>query len=243
MKFRTLIISIAGMSLFLGGVLLEMAISGGVLWGEIEARLYTSQSSSLGLAMKCPLMLSFDETGIIRASISNTLDQDVQPVVTAEISRDGGAQQISQTLTLAPHESKTVEWSVDSSNILFGRLVLASIQQGKYSDLPARQGYCGILFLSIFGMNGRETLILLCSDCLLFLILGGVIWMRIHFPLNAKDENIVRAFGSLAAVATIGLFTALLRWWGLIILLDAIALMIIPVIFTDVLFSPGQRRT
>ena len=239
MKFRTLIISIAGMSLFLGGVLLEMAISGGVLWGEIEARLYTSQSSSLGLEMKCPLMISFDETGIIRASISNTLDQDVLPVVTAEISRDGGAQQISQTLTLAPHESKTVEWNVDSSNILFGRLVLVSIQQGHYSDLSARQGYCGILFVSVFGMNGTVTLILLCSASLLLLILGTVIWRRIHFPLKARDENIARAFGSLAVVATIGLFTALLRWWGLIMLFDAIALIMIAVIFTDVLFSPG----
>ena len=242
MKFRTLFVSLTGMSLFLAGVLLEIIISGGVLWSEIEARIYTSQSTSLGLAMKCRLILSFDETGIIRASITNSLDRDVQPMVTAEISRNGSAQQISQTLTLAPYQSKTVEWSVDSSNILFGRLILVSILQAKYSDLPARQGYCGILFLSIFGMNGREMLILLCSACLLFLILGGVIWMRIHFPLNAKDENIARAFGSLAVVTTTGLFTALLRWWGLIILLDAIALMMIPVIFTDVLFNSGKRR-
>jgi len=241
MKFRMLIVSVFSLLLFLAGVLLEIAISASVSWGEIEARLYTSQSNS-SLRVKCPLMLAFDETGIISASVINTLDQDVQPLVTAEISRNSGAQQISQTVTLAPHESKTVEWRVDSSNMLFGRLILVSILQGKYGDLPAQRGYCGILFLSIFDMNGKEMLILLYSTSLLFLTLGAVIWVRIHLPLNIQDENIARAFGTLAIITTIALFIALLRWWGLIMLLDAIALMLMVVIFTELLFNPSQRR-
>ena len=238
MKFRVLIGSVFSLLLFLGGVFLEMAISAGVLWGELEARLYISPSGNAGLSVKCPHILSFDETGTINASIVNTLDQDVQPMVTAEISRNGGAQQISQTLTLAPHESKTIQWKVDASNILFGRLILVSILQGKYEDLPARQGYCGILFLNLFGMDGRETIVLLCSISFVLLILGAVIWMRGRLPLNPRNENIARAFGSLAILATIGLFTALLRWWGLIIILDAIALILVIVILTDVLFNP-----
>jgi hypothetical protein len=238
MKFRTLIGSVFSLLLFLAGILLEIAISVGVLWGEIEARLYISPNVNSGLSVKCPYLLSFDETGIIKASIINTLDQDVQPMVTAEISRNGGAQQISQALTLAPHESKPVQWKVDASNVLFGRLILVSILQGKYEDLPARQGYCGILFLSLFGMNGREAIILLGSTSFILLILGAVIWIRGHLPLNPRDESLARAFGSLAAVATIGLFTALLRWWGLIIILDVIALILIIVIFTEVLFNP-----
>ena len=242
MKFRTLIVSVFSLLLFLAGVLLEIGISASVLWGEIEARLYTSQFSNSDLTVKCPFMLAFDETGIISASIINTLDQDVQPMVTADISRNSGAQQISQTITLAPHESKTVEWKVDASNILFGRLILVSVLQGKYEDLPAERGYCGILFLSLFGMNGRETFILLCSTSFVLLILGIVIWMRSHLPLNARDETIAHTFGSLAVLATMGLFTALLRWWGLIIILDAIALLFIIVIFTEVLFNPQPRR-
>src|SRR5216117_851465 len=99
MKFRTLIVSVFSLLLFLAGVLLEIGISASVLWGEIEARLYTSQFSNSDLTVKCPLMLAFDETGIISASIIDTLDQDVQPMVTADISRNSGAQQISQTVT------------------------------------------------------------------------------------------------------------------------------------------------
>jgi hypothetical protein len=242
MNFRTLIGSGFSLLFFLAGILLEIAISGSVLWGELEARLYISSSVNSGLRVKCPHILSFNETGIIKASIINTLDQEVQPMVTAEISRNGGTQQVSQALTLAPHESKTIQWKVDASNILFGRLILISILQGKYDDLPARQGYCGILLVSLFGMNGRETFTLLCLTSLVLLILGAVIWRRGRLPLNPRDENIARAFGSLATLGTIGLFTALLRWWGLIIILDTIALMLIIVIFTEVLFNPQQRR-
>jgi len=238
MKFNALIGTVFSLLVFLTGVLLEIAISAGVLWGELEARSNTSSSVKSGLSMGCPHLLSFDETGVVRASVTNPLDQDIQPMVTAQISRNNGNQQMSQTLTLAPHESKTVQWKVGVSNILYGRLVLVSVLQGKYQDSPARQGSCGILFLNLFGMNGREMIILLCLTSFAFLVLGAVTWMRVHWPLNSRDENIARAFGSLGALATLGLFAALLRWWGLIIILDAVALILIVVIFTEVLFNP-----
>lgn len=230
--------SVFGLLLFITGVLLDIAISAGVLWGELEARSNTSSSVNSGLSMACPHLLSFDETGVVRASVTNTLDQDSQPMVTAQISQSNGTQQTSETLRLAPHESKIVQWKVDASNILYGRLILVSVLQGKYQDLPARQGSCGILFLNLFGMNGRQMLILLCLTSFAFLVLGAVTWMRAHLPLNSRDENIARAFGSLGALATLGLIAALLRWWGLIIILDAVALILIVVIFTELLFNP-----
>jgi hypothetical protein len=87
-------------------------------------------------------------------------------------------------------------------------------------------------------MHGREMILLLCSISFILLILGAVIWLRGRLPLNSRDANIARACGSLGTLATLGLFTALLRWWGLIMLLDAIALILLAVIFTDVLFNP-----
>ena len=242
MKLRMLVVSLIGMLFFLAGVLLEIAVSGGVLWGEVETRLYTSQSGSLDLAVKCPLMLSFDETGTISALIINSLEEEVKPMVTADISRNGNPQEFSETLILAPHESKTVAWNVEASNIIFGRLILVSIFQRTYRHLPSQQGYCGILLLDIFGLRGWQMLILLCSVSLLCLIIGSVIWLRIHSPINEQDKVVVRPFASLAVLATLALIAALLRWWGLIIILDGIALILIGVIFTEVLFIPGQRR-
>jgi hypothetical protein len=242
MKLRASFISFSGILLFLIGVLMAFAISAGVVWGEVETRLYTSQSGSFDLAIKCPLMLSFDETGTISASINNSLDETVKPMLTADFSHVGGPQELSEVLILTPHESRTVIWNVDASNIIFGRLILVSILQRTYRDLPSRQGYCGIMILNILGMNGRQILTLLCSVSLLLLIIGGVIWLRNHFPMDEQDKTVARAFGSLAVLATVGLLAALLRRWGLTIILDGITLMLIGVIFTEVLFKPGQRR-
>ena len=242
MKLRASFTSAIGILLFLIGVLLVIAISAGVVWGEVETRLYTSQSGSFDLAIKCPLMLSFDETGTISASITNSLDEAVKPTVTADFSHRGGPQELSEVLILNPHESRTVTWNVDTSNIIFGRLILVSILQRTYRDLPSRQGYCGIMILNILGMNGRQILTLLCLASLILLLLGSAVWLRNHSPMDEQDKTVARAFGSLATVTTFGLFAALLRRWGLTIILDGIAVMLIGVIFTEVLFKPGQRR-
>ena len=238
MKFRALIGSVFSLFLFLTGIFLEIAISASVLWGELEARSSISSSANSGLRLTCPHILSFGETGIVSALVTNTLDQDIQPMITAQIRRNNDTQQMSQTLDIAPHASKTVQWKVDASNSLYGRLILVTVLQGKYEDLPAQQGYCGILFLSLLGLNGRETTTLLPSLSVGLLILGALIWLRDRLPLNPRAENIARAFGSLGILATVGLLAALLRWWGLIMILDAVALILLIVIFTDILFNP-----
>lgn len=242
MKSRTLSVSISSLLLFLAGAMLQIAISSAILWGELEVRLLVSPYGNAGLKLRCPYILSFGETGVIRASVTNPLDQQIQPSVTAEISRGGHTQQTSDLVAVAPHETKTVAWKVDDSNLIFGRLILASVLQGKSEDVSAKQSYCGILVLNFLGMKGQEIFILFCVTSFVLLTLGAVLWLRGHLPLNERDESFARAFGSLAVLTTLGLVTALLRWWGLIIVLDAIALLVIIIIFTDVLFGAGPRR-
>jgi hypothetical protein len=243
MKFKMFVGSFGAILLFLMGIFLEIAISSGVLWGEVETRLYTSQSDAMGLAIKCPLILSPRETGTISTVISNSLDEEVLPMVTAEISRQGAPQETSETLTLAPHASKAMQWQVDASNIIFGRLILINISQRNYRNLPAREGYCGILFLNILGLNGRLILILFCVISLLCIISGSTAWLRFHTPMKEHDKAFARPFASLAVLATLGLIAALLRWWGLIIILDGLALILVGVIFTEVLINPNPRRS
>jgi len=238
MKFRALIGSVFSLLFFLTGIFLEIAISASVLWGELEARSSMSSSVNSGLRLTCPHILSLGETGVVSALVTNTLDQDIQPMITAQIGRNNGVQQMSETPTIAPRTSKTIQWKVDAANSLYGRLILVSVLQGKYEDLPARQGSCGIIFLNLLGMNGRETTILLSCLSVGLLILGAAIWLRGRLPLNPRTENIARSFSSLGILTTVGLLAALLRWWGLIIILDAVALIVLIVIFTDILFNP-----
>ena len=202
MKFKMFAASLAGMLLFMAGVFLEMTVSGGILWGEIETRVYTSQSGDAGLVVKCPLMISLHETATISTLITNSLDQEVKPVIVTSISQNGSPQEFSEILVLAPHESKRLAWQANASNVIFGRLILVNVEQRSYSDLPSAEGYCSILILNFLGLRGWQALSLLCLISLICLIVGSLIWLRNHSLMNEQDKNIARPFASLTALTT-----------------------------------------
>jgi len=241
-RLKRLVLALLGMLIFLAGIFLELSLSGAVLEGEIEARAYTPQIGYSGLTLKCPPMLSPTESGTVSATITNTIDEETKPVVTAEISRHDGPQQLSQTLDLAPHETQTITWTVNSSNMIFGRLILVNIVQSRYADLSPSQGACGILVFNLFKLNGTSAFFLVFFTALLCTALGAAIWLRVFWPLNDFRRNMAQACGTLAVMATAGLLAALPRWWGLTLFFDAFTLIVVAVVFTEFVLFPGHIR-
>jgi hypothetical protein len=241
MKLRLL--SLLAVLLFVAGVLLQLLVSGGVVWAEMEASLYGTQATEGGLSLNCPLMLSALESSKVTTAIANSLDQSVSPMITTEISAAGGMKSQSQTLKLAPHETRFLQWPVGVSNIIFGRLILVNVIQGRYGDLASRSGYCGILVLNLFKLKGNQSLILAFIGSLFLIIAGGILWRRFHDPRDASTEQTLKAGGGLAGVSTLALLTALPRWWGLTLFLDAFALIMLSVIFTELLLFPKYDKS
>lgn len=239
---RRWVLSFLGSVLYVAGILLELSLSGGIMWGELESRVYTTQLGGFDLSLKCPHMLSTAEKGTVRTEINNPLDEPATPVVTAIISGVSGEQRIIQSMLLSPHETRSAQWSVDSSDMLFGRLLLVSIVQGRYGDLPMRQGTCGILFLDLFGLSGTEAFYLLSSGSLTCIVLGAALWRRSHWPLNESDTSFARACGTAAFMATTGLLVALPRWWGVVLLIDILTLIVMVVVLTEFVLFPGRLK-
>ncbi len=242
MKQRSLLTVTVAILLFLGGVLLEVSISGTVAWGEMEARTYVSQNAASGLNLKCPLVLSPGAHGMVSAVISNTQDSDSLPVVTADFSHASGEQFKSQTLFLPAHASQIVQWEVEATDPLYGRLILVNLTQARYQDLPPHQEACGILILSFLGLGGIQVFSLLFLISILCVGIGAGIWLRERSPLDDIGRNLAQASGILAGVTTAALLSALARLWGLILFLDALALILIVVIFTELILFPRPLR-
>ncbi len=239
--------ALPGALLFLAGILLELALSLGVAWGEVEASVYSIQSQAAGLEMECPLMLSPTESGVVSATITNTLDETASPNLTADISRPGGDQRLSQTLSLAPHETQTIQWPVNASDTIYGRLILVNILQSRYKglqsgELSARQGACGILLLSLLGLKGVETFRLLFAAGLALLLTGTGLWLRAHPELDEQNRSLAHAGLVLACLSTLGLLASLPRWWGWILILDSIALILMIVILTELVLFPRPGK-
>lgn len=241
------LLSFFGSLLFLTGIALELGISTVVADGEIEARVYSTQYNYADLPMQCPLMLAAVESGTVTATITNPIEENVSPVVTADISRAGGDRQFTQTLSLAPHETQTVQWAVDASDIIYGRLILVNITQSRYGDsptseIPARQGTCGISILGLAGLSGSNTFKLLFSASLICILAGAGLWLHANPNLDERGQSLAHASTALAVLGTIGLLTTLLRWWGLIIFSDSVALILIVVILTELVLLPRPRN-
>lgn len=242
MKRKALRWLISGPLLFLLGILLELGLSSLVVWGELEASFLGGQHDALSLDLHCPIMLSPVESGTISASITNTIEEQTSPEVKADISRAGGDQELSQILVLAPHETRLLQWKIDASDIVFGNLILVDIYQDRYRDLPAREGSCGIYILSLFGLSGTESFWMLSVLALACISFGAMRWLKAHSPLAGSDSSFASANGVLVGFTTAGLLAAFVRWWGLILFLDAISLILMVVIFTEFLLFPGRMR-
>ena len=233
MKLRSLLLSIFGALLFLAGVLAGLLLSAAVVWGESEARIYTSYNGERRLKVQCPLMLSPVESAAVSANIINTSNKEIKPVVSVEVSHAKVPRKESQTLTLAPGGSETVQWTVDPSDVIFERMILVNILQSQYRDNPSRLGSCGIFIMSILGLPGAQTFALVFAVSLVAMLSGAVLWLYARWPLNRLATNIAQISTVLFIITVLALVTTIPPLWGLTLILDMLILLIFGVIVTE----------
>lgn len=229
---------VTGFVFLIIGVATSLSLSVVMLWGELEARVYTQQTGDKSLRIECPLMIAPWETATIHTVVTNTLtDKATKPQVNAFISREIEPRLIGETLELAPLESRALQWDVDKADIVFERVILVNILQRPYRDLPSRQGACSILVYSLFGLTGGNTLIFLVSIGVLASILGAAMLYIQFRPFADRTKSFVQLLGVFLSLILLGLFAALTRRWGLTLVLDAGALLAITTGSVEIYFK------
>jgi hypothetical protein len=220
--------ALAGILLFFGGIAISLSFSATLLWGELEARLYTQQSGDKNLKIECPLVMAPWETAEIKTIVTNSLtDKNTKPQVNAFISQPQGqeARLVSETLELSPLESRAMQWTVNGADIIFDRLILVNILQRPYRDLPSHQGACSILVYSLFGLNGVNTLYAVVVSGILASLLGAILsffWLR---PFTGTLKSFAQVSILFFVLSLLGLFASVSRLWGLTMIFDAAALL------------------
>jgi len=227
-----------GALLLISGIAISLVLSAAMFWGELEARLYTQQTGDKSLPIQCPLVIAPWEGAVIQTVITNTLTgEDTRPQVNAIISHEGNMRLVTETLELAPLESRPLQWTVDHEDIVFERLILVNIFQYRYRDLPSRQGACSILVFSAFSLTGRNTFYLLVSTGVLGSLLGAALLYFLFNPFTDLTRSPAQLIGVILCLTLLGLFSALTRRWGLTLVLDAAALLAITTGGVETLFN------
>ena len=227
-----------GIILFAGGNILNLFVSSNLLWGEMEASLFTPRTGDKKLDIECPLMIAPWETATIRAVVTNTLtDRSTKPQVNAFISHGKDTRLVSQTLELEPLGSQSLQWTVDASDIVFERLILVSILQRPYRDLMSQQGTCSIYVYSLAGMNGHNTLVNLFGAGVLSSLVGIGLLFYLLRPFTELMIKAMQINAVFLVLVLAGLFSTLPRTWGLTLFFNASALLVITVASVEILFS------
>jgi hypothetical protein len=219
-----------GFLLFSLGVLVGLVFAGLATWADFEASNYDlSLSADTPLSsLRCPVVLSPGERGIIRASFSNSTENKLTRRIRVYVSRKHQTLMEEEfvTLPLAPGETKTLAWPMDSENIVWNRMILARVYQHRNQPLPSRSSSCGVIVANVFGLPGHWVTRSAITGSTLFMLGGFLFWKRDPRPVNAAAASVSDrelSMKALAAVTGASIGTALLGQWMLGAILIVVA--------------------
>ncbi len=225
------------------GLLLGLALSAWYVWGEAEAGLFVARTGEETItSLKCPLMISPNETGLVSASFRNPTMAVIHPTVQAVISHGTFPRREEIVLDLIPGEIKQLFWQVSPEDRIFRWLILVNVYETSQPDFPSGQGSCGILYSTIPGISGQALSILISVAALLAMALGLAFWRKTDAPPNDLGQNPGSALSVLAVIVALSMLFILPRWWVLSGFFFFVAIMLIGIIFTEFVLFPGRPR-
>lgn len=224
--------------LFSVGVLLGMFLAGAAVWTDLEATFYGfgKVANDPLTTLRCPVLMTATETGIIRATLSNNSELPVDARVRVYVSNPDPIRTIETITALAPGETKQVHWTVTSEDVDFGNLILVKVLAFAYYKAPFREGWCGILVLNLPYLTGNQIFVSALVLGLLGMLIGIGLWVIGGRPLKGKTLIAFRAMIWLAALVLVDTVFSLMGLWlfGLILFVAA-ALLILGVITSAIL--------
>jgi hypothetical protein len=219
---------VIGQFFFLIGIFAGALLSAMFIWANLEQYLYGFDS--LGgksiRTLRCPLILTKSETGKVRVSFSNNLDQVMQFNLRADFSTPAGIDSTRSKVSIDIGHTQQYEWEVSSENVTRRIFIFAKVFAYASYKMPFREASCGIWVLDVPYFTGQQVYILLLSISLLGIVIGSVTYDLSSPVTRDRQMNVHRAMRFWAFLVLLALFASLQAWlvFG-IILLIAIVLM------------------
>jgi hypothetical protein len=241
MSQRKSIINFFGQFIFLIGILSGLLLSAMFVWVKLEHYLYGFYSfhgAGSIRTLKCPLILTNSETGKVRVSFKNDLDQTSEFKLRADFSTSTGGIESAPPEMVSIDVGKTQEyqWEVSSDNVTRHYFIFAKVFALASYKQPFREASCGIWVLNVPYLTGQQIYLLLLSLTLVGILVGQVSLEYGSQAIQGKRLNILRAMRFWAFLVLLALFTSLQAWLLLAAIL-VVASIVLGVIFVISLFS------
>jgi hypothetical protein len=212
---------------FVVGALLGLTFTLLATWADLESvhYAYDFRASASFSGLKCPILMTANETNSFSAKIINTTDKLLSFSIKTEISSRRLPVPSVEYIELDPGQSKTLQWTMGPENIDLGNFIFAkALVYGSY-PIPNRESTCGVFILDL---PTSGTVITWTMVVLSLLGMGGGLYGLNRIQSSAQNDwEITRRLTFLSVVVIAGLIASFMGWWILGVLIIVITLLFI----------------
>lgn len=209
------------------GALLGLTFTLLATWADLESvhYAYDFRASASFNGLKCPILMTANETNSFSAKITNTADNKLSFSVKTETSSRLLPISSLEFVELEPGESKTLAWIIGPENTDLKYFIIAKVLVYGSYPIPNRESTCGVFILDL---PTSGTVITWTMVVLSLLGMGGGLYGLNQIQNSEQNSwEITRRLTFLSIVVIAGLIASLMGWWILGILIIVIALLFI----------------
>ena len=215
------------------GILVGMAIAGGIIWSDLETSLFDSGiSPDSPLRLSCPVAITRDEIGKISATIQNPTEREKSFFVRTHISEGylSLLREINQKISVASGGKETLTWEIYASDAVYERVVMFRVLVSPSYPIPSQGNFCGVLVLDIPWLTGTQTFLLLLIISLASVIGGSILWRKANPTMTKSLHSLTSAMNALAMIIFFMIGISYFGLWVLGIALFAISILMMGII-------------
>lgn len=216
------VLRIAALAIYLIGLVLAGVFAAGTAWADFEASMFDVNSMSMAQqtigSFSCPVAISRNEVGKVRASLDNPTDATHNFTVRAHVSEGFvlWMAEDEQVVPLEPGRSKTLEWSVTPDNAAWQRIILVRVFVPRNRQIPSQTASCGILLLDTVALSGSAIVGGVLGLSLLAVGGGLGLWAAANRPLTEQGRHTLYGLLAVAGMLLVAVIAGLVGWWLLV---------------------------
>ncbi len=194
------------------GILLGFVINGVIVWGDLEASVFTDGVSgdSTIKNLNCPVLITPKEIGTVSLVVKNPADKMSERNLRAYISEGYATliREIKTNIPIPPNGKQKVEWKIYPDDAAFRSVILFRVFIYPKYPFPSMSGNCGIVKIDLPWLGGNQILAIVSGLTITSLVLGGIL-----FKIGEDTKN-QRVNNSIIALVCILVVVGVLSYFG-----------------------------
>ena len=222
----------AGTAIFLVGLVLGLGLAIAAIWGDFEGMSYFSSGAGYDQfgGLHCPILMGRADIATIAVAFDNPTSREIEPYYKAEVSGVAASRTLEGQVPVAPHSSRSVQWTVDANDVDLGFFIMVKIDVLPFAGNPTREATCGIIVANVAGLTGDQMLGWSLGLSLAGMVIGLGIREGSDQMAAGKDLSVRNGLRAAAVAVCLAMLTGFAGWWLIGLIFCAITILLVPIL-------------